>query len=348
MPLPFRPNCLPAALGVLPHLTTRVAWEACIQYLPALLPVPLLTSEGEDPATVAIDGFPGATIALDQFRFDRKAAAPALDRLYAAYLRHRWDTRALSLQALDSWARHETEIRRADAVVTVLMGPISAALRLVDDQTLPVLGDELVLDALAKHLALRMQWHQMTVGRSARVLLQWLYEPYLDIVGSPFSPVTWPIARHLLEEAFSSGYPMGEGAPQSVRGVWASETVDVPSLLEGTLVEALGLPFPAPAALQAWAPALQDFVRRKGVIGWGIVPQTVDGLTHARVGRVAARFTSMLGILEAMGLTTGEIIAASMIMPEGTLGHLYPSEADAVLAITQQVSGLLRHSYGLD
>ena len=344
MALPFRPNCLPAALGVLPHTTARAAWDVCVRYVPAMLPLPLLTRAGEDPALLTADGFGGATIALDQLRFDRTAAAAALDDLYLAYLRNRWETRALSLEALDDWGQREAQVRRAEVVSTVLMGPISMALRLVDDEGLPALDDEVAVDALAKHLSLRLQWQQRTLGRSAKVLLHWLYEPYLDVIGSPFSPLDWPAVCRLLDEAFG----FVQRAPGGVSGLWVSMATDLPRLLEGTTVGVVGLSLPLPNVVDAWAPALQDFIRRKGVIGWGLVPQTGEGLANARVGRLAARFTATLRALEAAGVPTAEVVAASLIMPEDTLGDLDPGEADAALAMTHQVAGLLRHAYGLD
>ena len=339
MPLPFRPNCLPTALGPMPHATAQAAWDACIRHLPPILPLPLLAADGEEPATLAVEGFGGVTIALDHLRFDRVAAHAALDDLYLAYLQDRASTRALDLAALDGWTERAAQIKRAECVSTVLMGPISLALRLVDADGQPALGSPVLVDALGKHLYLRLQW-QMLVRRGARCVLQWLYEPYLDIVGSPFAPLGWPDAHHLLEETL--------GAADGVHGVWVGEATDVPALLAGTLVEVLGLPLPLPNVVETWAPALHDLIRRRGAIGWGIVPSTAEGLAHARVGRLAARFGAVLRALDDAGLPTAEVVRASIIMPEDTLGKLYPSEAEAVLALTNQLSGLLRHSYGLD
>jgi hypothetical protein len=93
---------------------------------------------------------------------------------------------------------------------------------------------------------------------------------------------------------------------------------------------------------------LRDFIRRKGAIGWGLIPHTADGLAHARVGRLAARFTEMLQVLESAGLPPAEVVAASLIMPEDVLAGLEPAEAETALSLTNQVAGLLRHSYGLD
>ncbi len=103
MPLPFRPNCLPAALGALPHSTSHAAWDACVRHLPVILPLPLLAADGEDPAILAASGFAGVTIAADQLQLKRTAALEGLDDLYLAYLRNDVATRALDLAALDEW-----------------------------------------------------------------------------------------------------------------------------------------------------------------------------------------------------------------------------------------------------
>ena len=305
-----------------------------------VLPLPLLAREGEDPAALAADGFGGAIVVQDEMRFDREAAAEAISDLYLMYLQNRTATRALDLHLFDTWPQREAQVRRAQAVSTVLMGPISLALRLLDDEDRPMLTDNTVVDALAKHLYLRLQWQRATVGRSAEVVLQWLYEPYLDVVGSPFCPLDWAGAWHVLGETFGSG--------SGVRGLWVSEATDLPALLEGQVVEVVGLPLPSPDVAKGWALALRGFIQRRGAIGWGLVPQTPEGLAHARIGRLSARFGEVLQALEAGGLPVAEVVAASLIMPEDTLGDLEPAQAEEALAMTGQLAGMLRHSYGLD
>jgi hypothetical protein len=110
----------------------------------------------------------------------------------------------------------------------------------------------------------------------------------------------------------------------------------------------LGLAVPLPNEVEDLAPVLREFIRRKGVIAWGLIPHTSEGLAHAKVGRLAARFTELLQGFEAAGLPPADLVAASLIMPEDLLVDLEPAEAEVALALTNQVAGLLRHSYSLD
>ncbi len=339
MPLPFRPNCLPTALGPLPHRTARLAWDMCVRYFPEMLPLPLLASSGEEPLRVAVQGFRGVTFVRDQVQFDHALAIKGFDDLYLAYLEDQFATYAISLGAFTEWTARELHVKRADAVCTTIMGPISAALRLVDDGV-TALNDVTVVDALAKHICLRLQWQSAMVDRGAATIVQWLYEPYLDVVGTPFAPISWSAAGELFEQAF--------GSQQGVGAVWTSSTVNLSALLAEPVIEIVGLPLPQPAAASVWGPALREFIQRQGVVGWGIVPTTAEGLANARVGRLAARFTEFLQGLEAVGLPVADVIARSLIMPEDILGHLDANVAESALAMVSQLSGMLRHSYGID
>ncbi len=340
MRLPFRPNCRPTALGPFPYVTGREAWDACLQYVPALLPLPLLAHAGEDPLTLAADGFAGVLIGPEHLAFDAEEAFAGLDALYLAYLQDRSATRALDLAAMDEWTQREAQIKRAELVSTVIMGPISTALRLVDEDGRTALSSTTLVDALAKHLYLRLQWQQSVVARTAKVVLHWLYEPYVSVVDSPFSPINGERAQLLWEETF--------GPIRGVRGIWAGEGADIPALLQNEMVEVLGMPMPEPSAAAEWAPLIEQFLRRRGVIGWGLIPSTVEGLNHSRIGRLAGRYNDVLHALEAAGVATTEVVAASMLMPEDTLGMLEPDEAEIALQLTNQLSGMLRHSYNLD
>lgn len=340
MSLPFRPNCLPTALGALPYRTMAPAWDACTRHLTKMLPLPLLVTEGEDPSMLAAEGFGGALMGDERLRIDREAVIQSLDELYLAYLRNRIGTRSLDLLVFEGWASREAQAKRAQAVCTMLMGPVSLALRLVDADSVPVLEDMTIVDALAKHLYLRLSWLHSRLRRDGQVVVQWLYEPYLEVVDTPFSSVNWQVASELLDTAF--------GVDTGVRAVWVSTTANIERLIENPAVDIVGLPFPLSSTIAHWAVALRAFIQRQGVIGWGLVPQTAEGLANIRIGRLSARFEEMLQVLEDAGVARADVLAASLIMPEDTLSSLEPTQTDQVLALTNQLAGHIRHSYGLD
>lgn len=340
MPLPFRPNCLPSMLGPLPHTDADTVWPLVLERLRQLPPLPLLAPEGEQLLALAVDGFPGALFDHEQLHWDVLATHAALHELYVAYLRRHAASRSLELVAIRSVEEQRGLLRFAYGITTIQWGPFSLALMLVNDQHETALGDPTTVDALCKHLSLRLEWQAETLLRWGKPVLQWLYEPYLELVGSPFVPWGWTELRAALGETFA--YQRG------VRGVWIGQHADLPELLTDTLVEVLGLALPSPEQAALWAPTLSAFVQRKGVIGWGIIPTTSEGLRNSSAARLATRFGQVLQALDAHGLPTERIIQASIIMPEDTLDRLSPTDAERAMRLTSELAMQLRHAYAVD
>ncbi len=340
MPLPFRPNCLPTALGPLPHPATVAPWSVVLPLLRHVAPVPLLAHEGESLAALAVEGLAGLSWVDEQLAWDRALVYAELDGLYAAYLQGHAGSRALRLHALDALGERDVTLRGVRALSTTQLGPISLALALTGGDLASAAGEPAVVDGLAKHICLRLQWQLEQLERWNKPVIQWLYEPYLEQIGSPFVPLDWPAAQQTLADAF--------GQRNGVRGVWAGGKTDLGALLADEIVEVVGCPLPETEQLDAWAAALRQFIRRKGVIGWGLIPASSEGLRHAMPGRLAARFGRVLRQLSEAGLPTDYVVEASLIMPEESLAQLLPGEAEAALRLTAEVAGLVRQSYGLE
>lgn len=340
MPLPFRPGCMPSAFGVLPHGRVDAVWELVFPRLRQLPPLPLLAGEGEQLQALAIAGFPGASFTGEQLQWNSAATYAGLDMLYVTYLRHDRQSSVHEWHAVRAWQQHPELLRSVRALSLVQFGPFSTALALINEDHESALSDPVVIDAVVKHATLRLSWQADALSAAGKPLVQWLYEPYLEVVGSPFVPLEWEHVRGMLEETFA---PI-----RGVRAVWAGHHAVAPQLLVDDTVEVLGLRLPDPEQLDALVPSLKAFLRRKGVIAWGIVPVTPDGLRSTTLGRLTARFGRVLQSLEDAGLSTEEVVQASIIMPEDTLDHLLPAQAERALTLTADLAALLRQAYDVD
>lgn len=340
MPLPIRPNCQPTSLGPMPHLVQSAAWDAVMRQTPGLPALPLLPAKGETLPLLGAKGFAGVTGDANELVLEREAARRGIDALYAAYLRGVTHAQAQDLAAVSRVFQTEQQpFRRARIVFGLALGPVSLALTLVDDQTEPVLNDAELLDALAKHVFLRRLWLLKTLERTGKPVAIWMYEPFLDLVQSAFAPLAIAELVAAIDQALGIGM---------LRVLWAPHAVSAAAILDTLLLDSVGMPLPPPEQAELLAPMIKRLLTHKTAFGWGIVPVTSEGVRGTSVGRLAARFKTWLRALEANGISTEEMLGASLIMPEDTLAYLDTTDAERALALTVELSSLIRQSYGVD
>jgi hypothetical protein len=326
-------------LGPLPYVDVTKAWNAVLQTMPELPALPLLVCEGESPVMLGAEGFAGISIDQPAIVLDRALARAGLDQLYAGYLRGTTGVQSLELAALPRLAHLEAPLRRVQALFSLVVGPVSLAHMIVDEQAEPVINDAELLDGLAKHLFLRRRWLHGMLKRSGKEAVVWVYEPYLDTVGSSFSAQTADVIMDALDQT------LGYEAP---RALCLTQVESVLALPEYWQLDLVSIPLPQPEQIELVGSCIAQLIAKKTAFAWGIVPVTSEGLRNATAGRLAARFERWLRALETVGVTPGEVLAASVIMPEDTLAYLDATDADRALALTAELSSLIRQSYGVD
>ena len=329
MPLPFRPNCQPTNLGPLPHTQPARAWEAVMHTTPQLPALPLLAAEGETPFALAAESFTGATLIDGAAMVDRYAAARGLDAAYAQYLRGVALPPSSELAAMPRLLPSEQMMfRRSTALFGLVLGPVSMALSLVDEQLVPVLDDAELLDACAKHVFLRRRWLRTMLERMGKPAILWVYEPYMAAATSPFCPLPADVLLDAVDQALGT---------ETTRALWLPD-VRCCMALQGIRLDLLGLALPhaesAAAEAAALAPVLSRLLAERTTVGWGIVPVTAEGLNAATVGRLAARFEIWLAALEAVGIERATVLRHTLVMPEDTLAYVDPPAAEHALSLT--------------
>lgn len=340
MPLPFRPICQPTSLGPLPHTDATAAWEVVMRHTSGLPALPLLVNTGETLAALGAAGLQGVTTSDVEVVLDRRAAYDGLSGLYAAYLRGASAAQSIELAAMPRLLPSEqTSFRRSKMLCGLTIGPISLTLTVVDAQAEPIVNDGELVDAMAKHLFLRRVWLHKMLERMGKPVLVWVYEPYLSLVRSPFAPLSIDELTSAVDQTL--GYGLS-------RALWLPDAATAAALSEPLRLDVVGLPLPEPeqaASLKRW---LEQQLATKTALGWGIVPVTSEGLRRATAGRLAARFQTWLQALKALDMPVKDVLATSLIMPEDTLAYLEVAEAERALALTAELSSLIRQSYGVD
>lgn len=290
-------------------------------------------------------GFPGLSVVGEGARvyLDRALAQQSLDRLALAHLQNDLSYGALSEQDASGFAellRYGDLLSSTRALKGQVLGPISSAAQLTDERQRPLIYDEQFLDALVQHVRLRAMWQEARLAEINTTTIICLDEPFLDIIGLPFLPIGWDDVCAWINETFDGII--------GCKGIFASGSVDWSQVLR-TSVELIvaDVYWYSPALLDA-AAAIEAFLDRDGVVGFGIIPAETDELAQVTAKGLERRIAVLLGSLQVAGIDPERLLRQAVISTTGPLGRLDASSAERALVLVEELSGLLRERYGLE
>ena len=261
---------LATSIGSLPHTDPVAACRVMTDTLP--IPAwPQLPRRGfkENMYVQYSEGFPGVVIDERQERIwvDRSQDLSAgLERLYAAYLDEDLDFAAISP---DYAAGFHAFLKVAAgrpwrAVKGSVTGPVSWGLTVTDQDKRAILYDDILADAVAKHLRLKAAWQERELRKLSDTTIIFVDEPYMSAYGSAFVSLERDLVVRLLSETMAG--------MQGLIGVHCCGNTDWSLLLE-TPAHVLNFDAYAYAESVALYPdAVRAFLRRGGLLAWGIVP----------------------------------------------------------------------------
>ena len=344
-PTGFKPDWLPMAVGSVPLPDPVLGWELILKYMPQIPVWPQLPrcSYLENMYAQFSEGFPGIVVDLKEERtyVDRTQNLDRdLERLYVAYLQNDVEHGATSPQyakglhhLLDTPDLLPVPPRAIKGQVT---GPISWGLTVVDQTRRPLLYDEIMADAIAKHLRLKAAWQEQRLRALAPHTVMFVDEPYLSSFGSGFISLSRDQVITLLEEVFAG--------MSGLKGVHCCGNTDWSVLLE-TSTDILNLDaYDYAESLSLYPDAVTAFLERGGIIAWGIVPsgpavesETADSLFD--------RLHRAMDLLVRKGVPQDKLLAAGLVTPSCGTGSLDPQMAERVLELTAAVAAQMRARY---
>lgn len=341
----FVPAWRALALGSLPHQDVHDSWREMLEYFPALPSWPQLPRRTylENMYTQFSERFPGISVVRESVIVDRrKDTGRGLEDLYLAYLEDDVDYGRIggaygaALEALrrGEIALHETPV----AIKGQITGPVSWALTIVDQNRRPIVYDEVLLDAVGKHLRLKAAWQERELRHFAPQTIIFLDEPYMASFGSSSLSLSRSQVIELMEEILAG--------LEGLTGIHCCGNTDW-SLLTDLSVDILSLDaYDYGETLAEHAESLSSFLKRGGIIAWGIVPAGRSAESES-VQSLVRRLHERIDHLAAAGVPRDDILAAGLVTPSCSLGALSLELAQRVMSLTRDVSDEMRGLYGL-
>ncbi|MEI7644499.1 MAG: hypothetical protein WCJ55_09475 [Chloroflexales bacterium] len=348
MPLAFAPACLPVLRGGLPHATAHDALALVVSVTPDLPAWPAVPERSfrETALAQAAAGFPGLTIDPEYARIsvDHAAAEIGLDHLGLAYLRSEPGAGILPSDhaaGLGELLRLVGHGHHARALKGEVLGPVSLALQLTDEDDRPLAYDPALREALLHHLSLRVAWHHEQLSPYADNVIICLDEPSLDALSLPLCPIDWEEGMGMIERLLAD--------MPGCRGICLGGGVSWAAVLALPIDLVLFDAYEHGAALIQSAEAVSSFLERGGMLGWGIVPADPVALAHEHADLLTQRLERAVDYLSAVGgLDHGRILAASLITSSASLANLSVEAAEQALRMCAAVSRRLRDDHGLE
>ena len=339
----FRPCGLATAIGSLPHTDPQ---EACSLMLSRLgrLPVwPQMPKRSflENMYVQFSEGFPGVVLENDRISVSRSQGLDgALEKLYVTYLENRVDEWGIAAEyAAGLYAFLSAEIGSPVAIKGQVTGPISWGLSVTDENRQPVLYDEVLGDAIAKHIRLKAAWEERALQAMCPNTIMFVDEPYMSAFGSAFVSLSREQVVSLLEEVF-----------QGITGLKAIHCCGNTdwSLVFSTKVDVVN--FDAFACFQGiplYPDHLRSFLDRGGILSWGIVPASGSG-DNLDPATLLQMLDDRIGQLAAKGMDRDRLYRQAILTPSCGIGSQSVDDADHVVDALIRLSALVRERERLE
>jgi methionine synthase II (cobalamin-independent) len=339
----FEPSGLATAIGSLPHTDPAEACSLVLAHLQDIPAWPQLPNRSfwENMYAQFSDGLPGAVVSDKSVYLDRsRDLAGPLQDLYDAYRKNDIDKYAIGYQKAPGL--HEFLRRKPKpgfAVKGQITGPITFGLLVKDQDRRPVLYDETLADALAKHLRLKAAWQERELARLSPRTLVFIDEPYLVSLGSSQVPLENDVVLKLIDEVL--------GGIEGLKGIHCCGNINW-SVLMKTSIDILSFDaYNYGQSLALYPTDLKAFLERGGVLAWGIVPSTEESLAMETAPRLIDRLEKLLKLLSDKGIDYDILLKQCLITPACGLALISPKEAARALELTAEVSMEFRRLHRL-
>jgi methionine synthase II (cobalamin-independent) len=330
-------------VGSLPHTEVGEAWAIIMENARTIPNWPQLPRRSflENMYVQFSEKFPGVVLDLENQRIyvDRgKELEPELEALYIAYLENDLEHGAISPDYAQGLATAHQFLSGHPlvAVKGQVTGPVSWGLSVVDQDRRPVLYDEVLAEAIAKHLRLKAAWQEKELRKISPNTIIFVDEPYMAAFGSAFVSLSREQVISLLEEVFSG--------IKGLKGVHCCANTDWSILLE-TSIDILNLDAYGYAENLALYPEeVKRFLERGGIIAWGIVPASEE--VHRETSEsLVARLEEAISLLVKKGVPREAILNSSMITPSCGTGSLSRETAEKVIKMAAEVAKRMQDKY---
>ncbi|MFA6357776.1 MAG: hypothetical protein WCY09_03810 [Candidatus Omnitrophota bacterium] len=233
-----------------------------------------------------------------------------------------------------------TNLADMEFIKCQVTGPFTFCAGINDSEGKAILHDEVLMQAMVKGLSMKALWQLDLFKKFGKKIIMFFDEPYLSAVGSAYTPVNRNDVIDIFSELTDSLKSQG-----CLIGIHCCGNTDWSMLTEAEGVDIINFDaFNFQERFVLYADNLNNFLKRGGIICWGIVPTQEDDRIQTPE-LLAQKIRSGLDILAKKGIDRGLLLERLLISPACGLGTLDVQKAKDILSLLNRTSIFIRKDF---
>jgi methionine synthase II (cobalamin-independent) len=229
------------------------------------------------------------------------------------------------------------DLSKVEFIKCQVTGPFTFCSGIKDAQGKIILHDEVLMQAMVKGLAMKALWQLEYFKKFGKKMIMFFDEPYLTGVGSAYTPVNRNDVMDVYSELADTLKNQG-----SLIGVHCCGNTDWSMLTDTGGIDIINFDaFNFQERFVLYADNLNRFLKKGGIICWGIVP-TQEFSTDQSPELLAQKIKFGLDILVKKGIDRQLLLERLLISPACGLGTLDAQKAEGILSLLNQTSLFIR------
>jgi len=336
---------LATGIGSLPHKDSEGALDLIFKYLPDIPFWPQLPKRNIREGMVAqfSEGLPFLKVTQDGLKFQAlEAQDRELEIFYERIIANDIDYFKISPEFADGLYKFyqrlkESGQKKRSFIKCQVTGPFTSAASIKDSKGISLLHDGVFLQAILKGLSMKALWQIKFLQEFAKKIIVFLDEPYLGCFGSAYTPINREDVVVGLSEL-----TRGIKSEDVLIGVHCCGNTDWSILTDIATLDIISFDaFAFQDRFVLYAENLAAFIKRGGIICWGIVP-TQEFTAKVTAQSLVQKIKAGIDALVKKGVDKELLLENLIISPACGLGTLEAGKAEGIMEVLSQVSLILR------
>jgi len=331
-------------IGSLPVCDAQKAVDLILRFVPAAPFWPQLPKCDKREGMIAqfSEHLPGLKMDAQGLRFSGAKIEQELELFYEKVIAQDFEYFQISpdfSKGLPEFYQRlkNTDLSKVEFIKCQVTGPFTFCSGINTENNNSILHEEVLMQAMAKGLSMKALWQLGLFKPFGKRMIMFFDEPYLSCVGSAYTPVD----RSRVMEVYAE---LTQGLRESdcLVGVHCCGNTDWSMLLDSQCIDIVNFDaFDFQEKFLLYADNLKNFLKRGGVICWGIVP-TQEENSCLTPDILVKKINSGLDKLVKKGIDRQLLLERLMLSPACGLGTLDAQKAESIFTLLQQTSALIQ------